>query len=163
MDNSKIFVGIDFSDHKEINSYINDTNYNCFVLYPGDDSIKLNTQSIKENGKTNVIFIIDSTWPCSKKILRVSDNIRNLPKISFEHSKLSKFKIKTQPKDYCLSTIESTHCILELLNEQELENIRDEQLDAFLNPFEKMVEHQVQKVIDSHGEFIRYKKPYSKA
>lgn len=155
----ELFIGIDFSNHKVINSYINDTKYNCYVLYPGIDSIKLNTQNISEPGKTNVIFIIDSTWPCSKKILRLSKNLRDLPKISFDHTKTSNFKIKTQPNPYCLSTIESTHCVLELLNNHGIENISQTQLDSFLKPFEKMVEFQIQKVVDTNGEFVRYKKP----
>ena len=97
--NSHIFKGIDFSNHKIINQIINDKDNNCFILYPGDDSIKLNNSSIKEENKTNVIFIIDSTWACSTKILRESINLHNLPRISFEHNKISSFKIKTQPNN----------------------------------------------------------------
>ncbi|MEA3314882.1 MAG: tRNA-uridine aminocarboxypropyltransferase, partial [Campylobacterota bacterium] len=114
--NSNIYIGIDFSEHKEINDIINNHSNNCFILYPGVDTIKLNNQTIQEGDKTNVIFIIDSTWACSKKMLRVSKNLHNIPRVSFEHRKSSAFKIKTQPNSYCLSTIESTLCILELLN-----------------------------------------------
>ncbi len=141
--NSSIFIGIDFNNHVEINNLINNPSNNCFVLYPDTNSIKLNTQNIQENDKTNIIFIIDSTWPCSKKILAVSKNIKALPKISFEHTKSSAFKIKTQPNKYCLSTIESTLCILELLNHHNIENIDREQLQKFLQPFEKMIEYQL--------------------
>ncbi len=162
LQNSKIFIGIDFTNHKEINTLINDTENNCYILYPGTDTIKLNTQSIKEKGKNNVIFIIDSTWACSKKILRVSKNLHDLQRVSFEHTKHSNFKIKTQPNSYCLSTMESTLCVLELLNIQGAENIPKENLAGFLKPFEKMVEYQVQKSIESNGQSIRYKKPYKK-
>lgn len=157
--NSQIFIGIDFNNNKIINDIINDKSKNSFVLYPGEDSINLNEQSIKEKNKTNVIFIIDSTWPCSKKILAVSKNIQTLPKISFTHNKISAFKIKTQPNKVCLSTIESTLCILELLNQHKIENIEENNLSNFLKPFTKMVEYQV-----SHaGSYIRYKKPYKKS
>jgi len=147
--NSKIYIGIDFNDNDEINSIIEDTNNSCFVLYPGDDSIKLNHQTIQKAKKTNVIFIIDSTWPCSNKILAVSKNISALPKVSFEHNKASAYKIKTQPNKYCLSTIESTLCILELLNQHKIENIDQDALDCFLKPFEKMVQYQINCVLAS--------------
>ncbi|RLA80253.1 MAG: DTW domain-containing protein, partial [Epsilonproteobacteria bacterium] len=139
--NSKIFIGIDFNNHNEINNIIEDKNTNCFVLYPDENSIKLNTQTISKDDKKNVIFIIDSTWPCSRKILAVSKNIQTLPKVSFLHDKSSQFKIKTQPNKYCLSTMESTLCILELLNHHKIETIENENFDNFLQPFEKMVEY----------------------
>lgn len=162
LSNSQVFIGIDFTKHEVINEIINDKNNNCYILYPDEKSIKLNTTNIKEQGKTNVIFIIDATWPCSKKMLRVSKNLESLPKISFEHTKHSAFKIKTQPNAYCLSTIESTLCILELLNYHGIESISQKELDGFLNPFEKMVEYQVQCSVDSNGQAIRYKIPYKK-
>jgi len=147
--NSKIYIGIDFNNNDEINSIINDTDNSCFVLYPGEDSIKLNHQTIQKENKTNVIFIIDSTWPCSNKILAVSKNISTLPKVSFEHNKASAYKIKTQPNKYCLSTIESTLCILELLNQHKIENIDQDALDSFLKPFEQMVQYQINCVLAS--------------
>jgi len=142
--NSSLFIGIDFNKHPLINEMINNLNNNCFVLYPGLSSIKLNSVNIQEENKTNIIFIIDSTWPCSKKILAVSKNISGLPKISFEHTKSSAFKIKTQPNPYCLSTIESTLCVLELLNQHKIENIEDKNFEKFLEPFTQMVEYQVE-------------------
>lgn len=160
--NSAIYVGIDFSNHNVINTLIDDKTNNCFILYPGVDTIKLNTHNIKEVNKTNVIFIIDSTWACSKKMLRVSKNLHNLPRVSFEHTKSSAFKIKTQPNSYCLSTIESTLCVLELLNHHKIENIETKKFDNFLQPFEKMVEYQMSCAISNGDETVRYKKPYKK-
>jgi len=161
--NSKLFIGIDFSNHTIVNSILNDKNNNCYVLYPDNNSIKLNTQNIYKENKKNVIFIIDSTWACSKKILRVSENLRDLPKVSFEHSKSSAFKIKTQPNEYCLSTMESTLCILELLVNQDIEKIKQDNLDSFLMPFHKMVEYQLECIDKVDKNYIRYKKPYKKA
>lgn len=156
--NSKIYIGIDFTNHDEINAILNDTNNNCLVLYPHKNSIKLNTQTIQEKKKKNVLFIIDSTWPCSRKILACSKNIKDLPKVSFIHDKTSQFKIKTQPNEYCLSTMESTLCILELLNSHKIENIKTEYFETFLKPFEKMVEYQVTCAKEPNGREPRFLK-----
>ncbi|MDP1785494.1 MAG: tRNA-uridine aminocarboxypropyltransferase, partial [Sulfuricurvum sp.] len=98
--NSELFIDVDYSDHNAINALIENNNNCCYVLYPGVDSIHLNTQKIELHQKQLVIFIIDSTWPCSLKILRLSKNLQKLPKMSFTHSKVSQFQIKEQPKDF---------------------------------------------------------------
>ena len=143
--NCEIYIGVDFSKNNFINKIINDPTNICYVLYPSTQSINLNEQSIKKQGRNSVVFIIDSTWPCSRKILASSPNIENLQKVSFTHSKVSGFKFKEQPQEYCLSTMESTLCVLELLNKSGSENIGSEKLRNFLLPFEKMVEYQLSR------------------
>ena len=160
LENCELHVGIDFTNHKRVNELLNDKNYESYVLYPDINSIKLNTQKLPCE-KTSLVFIIDSTWPCSKKMLRLSKNLQNLKKISFEHDKSSQFKIKTQPNQYCLSTIESTLCVLEQLNFQNTESIPTESLEKFLIPFEKMVEYQVKYAFDENN--IRYKPAFKKS
>lgn len=140
--NSEIHIGIDFSDNQKINNLIDNPNNECFLLYPGDDSIKLNTQKI-ETKKEIILFILDSTWPCSRKMLRVSKNLQKLKKVSFESKKLSDFKIKTQPNNYCLSTIETTQYVLELLNSHKIENISINKINNFTKPFNEMVKYQI--------------------
>lgn len=160
IENCELHIGIDFTNHKRVNELLNDEEYEAYVLYPGEETIKLNTQK-PPTLKKSLIFIIDSTWPCSKKILRLSSNLSKLKRVSFEHDKSSQFKIKTQPNQYCLSTIESTLCVLEQLNKHEIENIDKTSLDNFINPFTKMVDYQI-NYISSEDMEVRYKKPFKK-
>ena len=143
LENCSILVGIDFTKDKTINKIINNPKNACYVLYPSTDSINLNQDTIGKEEKNTVLFLIDSTWPCSRAILTASPNINNLQKVSFTHTKVSHFTFKEQPKEYCLSTMESTLCVLELLNKQEVENIETTYLNNFLLPFKKMVEYQL--------------------
>lgn len=156
IENCELHIGIDFTNNTRINELINDTNYEAFVLYPDENAIKLNEEKLSKK-KNSLIFIIDSTWPCSKKILRLSKNLSTLKKVSFVHNKSSQFMIKTQPNPHCLSTIESTLCVLEQLNNQNIECINKSSLDNFLQPFIKMVEYQV-SCASVDGKFIRFKK-----
>jgi len=142
LDNCTIHVGIDFSKDTTINDIVNNPNNICYVLYPGKESINLNQDYIGEEEKNTVLFLIDSTWPCSRAILTASPNINGLQKVSFTHTKVSHFIFKEQPKEYCLSTMESTLCVLELLNKQKVEHIKTTHLNNFLLPFEKMVAYQ---------------------
>jgi len=141
--NCEIHVGIDFSKHKAIQTILQDSQNACFVLYPSKNSINLNTQNIKATDQNIVLFLIDATWPCSRAMLTASPNLDALEKVSFTHSKRSGFIFKEQPKAYCLSTMESTLCVLELLNQHKIENIPITKLKKFLKPFEKMVEYQL--------------------
>jgi DTW domain-containing protein YfiP len=155
--NSELYIDVDFSEHTAINALIDNPHNICYVLYPGKNSLNLNTEKLEHHGKQVVLFIIDSTWPCSVKILRLSRNLQTLPKISFTHSKNSQFMIKEQPKEFCLSTIESTLSILELLNKQGVETIEEGSLERFLDPFTAMVNYQIECAIKS-DENVRFKK-----
>lgn len=137
-----LYVGINFTQHPKINALLQDETNECFLLYPKENSIKLNHEKI-QSPKNIVIFIIDSTWACSKKILRENTFFNTMKTISFEHDLRSAFHIKTQPNEFCLSTIESTLCLLELLNHQNLEALQEHQLKHFLDPFNAMVEYQL--------------------
>jgi len=141
LENSEVHVGVDFSKHGKINEIIQ--THSCYVLYPSVTSMNLNEEVLKKEEKEIVIFLIDSTWPCSRAMLRESPNINALPKVSFAHTKRSTFTFKEQPQEYCLSTIESTLCLLELLNSHGVENVDTHALENFLTPFHKMVEYQL--------------------
>ena len=158
--NSKLFVGIDFTNHKEINDII--STCQSYILYPSKDAINISKQKLHQDNslyekKETAIFIIDSTWSCSLKMLRDSKNLQALKHISFDSTKLSQFKIKEQPEDYCLSTIESTLTVLELLNKWSVESISKEDLDNFLNPFYKMIEYQIKCIENPISNAVRYR------
>ncbi|QOY55728.1 DTW domain-containing protein [Candidatus Sulfurimonas marisnigri] len=160
--NSELFIGVDFTNHKMINDII--STCKSYILYPSKDAINISREKLYDNDldiqKDMAIFIIDSTWACSLKMLRESKNLQTLKHISFDNNKLSQFKIKEQPADYCLSTIESTLSVLELLNFWKLENIENDYLKTFLNPFEKMVEYQLKCVDNQLSNAVRYKIKY---
>lgn len=142
--NSELYVGIDFTHHDKINTILN--THECYILYPSKEAHNLNQKPlhVKENGKPTAIFLIDSTWGCSMKMMRVSKNLHALTHISFDNTKCSEFKIKRQPEAYCLSTIESTLSVLELLNTWQIENIAEEKLERFLTPFHTMNTYQIE-------------------
>jgi DTW domain-containing protein YfiP len=96
-------------------------------------------------------------------MLRLSHNLRVLPRLSFTHTKISQFQIKEQPHDFCLSTIESTLITLELLNANTTETIETQHLEHFLTPFLRMVEHQISCISDKqHSRSKKFIPPRGK-
>ncbi|WP_081444071.1 tRNA-uridine aminocarboxypropyltransferase [Sulfurimonas gotlandica] len=154
LDNSELFVGVDFSNHQKINEIIKE--YDSYVMYPSKDALNI-SQTNPKNKRDMAIFIIDSTWSCSVKMLRESKNLQSLRYMSFDSIKLSQFKIKQQPAEFCLSTIESTLSVLELLNIHKIENIANGDLEEFLNPFEQMIEYQQKIIANPLSNAVRFK------
>lgn len=141
--NSELFIGIDFSNHPKINEIIEDKRNDCYLLYPSETSLNLSKEKMTTDKKL-VVFIVDSTWACSKKMIKSSSNLQKLKMLSFDINKTSQFKIKKQPSDYCLSTIESTQYIIELLNKSKYENIDSKKLKQMTKPFKEMVNYQLE-------------------
>jgi len=158
--NSELFMGIDFSDNARINEII--ATHECFILYPSTHAINLSHENPLDEKSLHVkkpmaIFLIDSTWACSLKMMRESKNLHALSHISFDATKRSEFKIKEQPMQYCLSTIESTLTVLELLSQWQIETIEHAKLEAFITPFHAMIEYQLECIKNPKSQAVRFK------
>lgn len=158
--NSELFMGIDFSDNARINEIIQ--THESFILYPSKHATNLShthprTETSLQGNKPMAIFLIDSTWACSLKMMRESQNLHALPHISFDATTRSAFKIKEQPMEYCLSTIESTLSVLKLLTKWQVETITQSQFDAFLTPFHAMIDYQLACIENPLHHAIRFK------
>lgn len=157
--NSEIIVGVDFSYNKRVNEILNDVSSASFLLYPGKESFNLSSNNSKETvtflSKTPTLFILDGTWPCARKMLKLSTNLQKLKRVSFDNTIKSKFIIKQQPDPLCLGTIESVFTVLNILKQHDLE---DCDTTNFLLPFEKMIDYQVSCTINPPNESFRSSK-----
>ena len=143
---SEIITGVDFSKNERVNSLLSDETYYPVLLYPAENAWTSTREGFQEavGGRTLLVFLVDSTWACSKKIIKSSVNLQKLPKLSFSGNYKSIFTFKHEPKDYCVSTIESCYYLI-----KELQAIG--MADAAANPeplmavFKKLIQFQLQK------------------
>ncbi len=149
LENSEIIVGVDFTNNDRVNELLTEVNRSSFLLYPGKENFNL---SLKESSEINSfmgdnpnIFILDGTWPCARKMLKLSKNLQQLKRVSFDKKIKSKFIIKQQPDSLCLGTIESVYTVLNLLIESDIELC---DTSRFLIPFEKMIAYQVECILN---------------
>ena len=159
LSNSEVFIGIDFTEHKRINEII--ATHESYILFPSSNALDLSEESSNLNlnaNKSMAIFLIDSTWACTKKMFTLSKNLNRLQHMSFTTDVISQYQIKEQPASNYLSTIESTLVVLKLLNKRTIENIEVDKLDGFLNPFFKMIEYQQSLIDNPLSNAVRYKK-----
>ncbi len=163
LENSEIIVGVDFTNNKRVNEILNNEKNSSFLLYPGEDSFNLSVKKSSEiisfMGDNPHIFILDGTWPCARKMLKLSKNLQKLKRVSFDNKIKSKFTIKQQPAPLCLSTIESVYTVLNLLNQSNLEQCDTK---SFLLPFEKMIAHQIECMLDTNNKELVPKNVYKK-
>lgn len=156
LENSEIIVGVDFTNNKRVNEILNNEKSCSFLLYPGKDNFNLSIRKSSEinsfMGNNPNIFLLDGTWPCARKMLKLSKNLQNLKRVSFDNEIKSKFIIKQQPEPLCLSTIESVYTVLNLLKEGDFEQCETKN---FLFPFEKMIEYQLECILNPNNKNYR--------
>ncbi len=156
LENSEIIVGVDFTNNKRVNAILNNENNSSFLLYPGKDNFNLSVSGSSEvqsfMGHKPHLFILDGTWPCARKMLKLSKNLQTLKRVSFDNDIKSKFIIKQQPESLCLSTIESVYTVLNLLKEGDVEHC---DTTGFLLPFERMIEHQLEYLLNPNNKNYR--------
>lgn len=156
---SEIITGINFENNERLNTLINDPQYYPVLLYPGDDAVTAKSEKLKlETGNRKILaIIIDSTWFCSKKMLKYSPNITKLPKLSFYGSYRSIFTFKEEPSPECVSTIETCYYLNQELKGEGLLDGKgswktDEDFsegnESLIAAFKELVRFQLQKEND---------------
>ena len=163
LSHSEIIVGENFDDNKRLQDILSSKDREYLLLYPGKESLCLSSQANQrsfDKTKKYVVFILDGTWPCAKSMMRESRCLHHLKRISFSRSIQSKFEIKHQPADYCLSTIESVYCLLEDLDKIGLEQV-GELKEQLIDQLDRLVGFQKMCAEDpTRNHYVRSSKPF---
>ncbi|QEN09536.1 DTW domain-containing protein [Oceanispirochaeta crateris] len=119
LEGSEIIIDKTFDQNRRFKKLIDSPNYFPMVLYPGKEAFTAAGFDFENTlkGRRLLVFLIDATWVMARKMMYRSSVLQALPRISFERAYTSRFIIKTQPADYCLSTIESTYYLIKELQE----------------------------------------------
>ncbi len=164
--NSEIRMGKGFDDDEAVQALINDPRNHPVLLYPGEDALNLSAAAEPQisgfrsqvSGRQLVVFLLDATWRGARKLLRQSPSLQRLPRIMFTPSAPSRYVIKQQPVEGCLSTLEAVHELLTVLERTGLDAypLPDQLLDVF----QRMQDFQIKCAADpDRGGYRRH--PYS--
>ena len=158
--NSEILMGVGFDDHERVATLIDDPANFPVLLYPGETARNLSRGELATaelGDRQLVIFLLDATWSCARKMLRLSPRLQTLPRIMFTPSAPSRYLIKQQPQDGCLSTLEAVHETLLALARSQLDHYA--QPEQLLGLFQRMQEYQLQCARDPNRAGYR-RRPY---
>ncbi len=145
--NSEILPGVGFDDDPRFRSLVEDPGNYPVLLYPGPGAWNLSERAFPSEilgGRRLVVFLVDSTWSCSRIVLRESPALARLPRVMFTPSRPSRFVIKRQPRAECLSTLEAVHELLLALEAAGLDAYPDK--TRLLEAFERMQAVQLECV-----------------
>ena len=133
--NSELHVGVDFTGHARLTQLAAHPE-RVAVLFPGEEAISL--EEARENPPETLI-VVDGTWPLARKLVKTNPLLAGLPRIGFVPRRPSNYRIRAEPADHCVSTIEA---VVEVLGTLEGEQ---ERFDALLGAFDFMVDTQLER------------------
>jgi DTW domain-containing protein YfiP len=160
--NSKIHMGAGFDSHEEVQELLRDPKYYPVLVYPGPNAINLSQPqtaltSGTLGGRTLLVLLLDATWACARKMLRLSMCLQQLPRVMFTPTTPSRYVIKQQPQEGCLSTLETVHELLVVLERAQLDTYS--MPGQLLSLFQRMQDFQIRCANDPTLPGYR-KKPY---
>ena len=130
-------MGVDFSADRRVGELLADPALDCRLLYPERASGAL-APGTRAAGGQLVLFLLDATWPCAKKMMKLSTNLHALPRVSLDVQRPSEWLIKRQPDPRCLATIEAVDRTLKALTERGLEQYTAGDSEQLMRPFHEM-------------------------
>jgi len=147
--NSELHMGKGFEQDEAVQELLADPGNYCVLLYPGVTARNLTTGEFARAELADrrlVVFLLDATWGGARKLLRLSPSLQKLPRIMFTPTTPSRYIIKQQPQEGCLSTLEAVHELLLVLERTGLDHYPDPgQLIAL---FHRMQDFQIKCAAD---------------
>ncbi|MDA3958661.1 MAG: DTW domain-containing protein [Oceanispirochaeta sp.] len=142
---SEIIIDKTFDQNRRFRELLDSQQYHPMVLYPGKDASTAGAYDFKASlqGKKLLVFLIDATWVMARKMMYRSPVLQNLPRLSFDQSYISRFHIKTQPAEYCLSTIESTYYLIKELQACGI-GFKDTSIEGLMQVFDELNRFQME-------------------
>jgi len=116
--------------------YINSEEYEIYILFPiKNDDLSERKFEYKSSEKTLAFIILDGTWKEAMKILRKSDYLKKLPRISLNPIHKSEYTLRRGASEGELCTIEAAIEVLKLNYEFENAQLIKGVFDLFIKSF----------------------------
>jgi DTW domain-containing protein YfiP len=152
--NSELRMGQGFEQDASVQALLADPANFCVLLYPGRDALNLSDVSDSQPSPLNsqlrerqlVVFLLDATWGGARKLLRLTPSLQHLPRIMFTPTTPSRYIIKQQPQEGCLSTLEAVHELLLVLERTGLDHYPDR--EQLIGLFHRMQDFQMKCAAD---------------
>jgi len=108
-----------------------------YLLYPSSEAVDCASLPLD---RRSTVIVIDGTWVEARKVMHRNPFLRTLPALTFQAPIRSNYRIRKQPEEHCLSTLESIAWLLTLSARTEAER---EVPAALLRAFDQMVSQQL--------------------
>lgn len=121
---------------EKVLNYINSNIYSTYLIFPiiNEEMKKRKIQYSKSNS-IPVFIIVDGTWKEAWKIIRKSNYLKDLPIISLDIERSSKFSLRRGQEDGNLCTVETAIELLKMNKENNISEIIDKSFELFLESY----------------------------
>lgn len=102
--------GVEFADDPVVGELCN-REPQPYVLYPGPGAVDLEELA----GRPITLIAIDGTWSQARQLLTRNPALAALPRVAFTPGAPSAYRIRRQPAEHCVSTIEALARALDVL------------------------------------------------
>jgi DTW domain-containing protein YfiP len=133
---AEILVGVEFEHDQRARSLLADPEAPAVLLYPSPDARDLKRDPPK--GPVTLV-VLDGTWKQARTLLRQNPWLQTLPKVAFEPEKPSEYRIRREPREDYVSTLEAMIHALAALEDGD-----PARFQALMIPFRAMVDVQVE-------------------
>ena len=130
---SVLRVGVNFDDDREVRAALAAAGP-TYLLFPGPRAIDL--ADAKPAGPITLV-VLDGTWWQARKLLKRNAALAALPQIRFTPPTPSNYRIRREPADHCVATVEA---LAQVLGALEGDPAR---FAALLRPFDAMIDTQL--------------------
>lgn len=133
---SVLVEGIHLDEHPAVNGVLDGVPAGeAAVLFPGEDARPLEEWLA---APPRVLVVLDGTWWQAKKLLKLNPRVAALPRLSYRPPAPGNYRIRKEPSDEHLATIEAVAAVVGALEGDPA------RFQALLRPFEVMVDRQIE-------------------
>jgi DTW domain-containing protein YfiP len=112
-----------------------DLPHGASLLYPSDDALDLETLAPED--RPAHLVVIDGTWAQAHRIYRENPWVSALPKVRLSPAEGSRYRIRAEPRQECLSTVESVVAALRCV-QPDLQGT-----ETLVSAFDAMIDAQI--------------------
>src|SRR5262245_62571945 len=127
---SELRVGVDFDDDGDMRAALAGAR-DAYLLFPGPRAIDL--ADVRPAGPITLV-VVDGTWWQARKLLKRNAALAALPQIRFTPPAPSNYRIRREPADHCVATVEALAQVLGALEGDA------DRFAALLRPFEAVID-----------------------
>ncbi|HEY1954436.1 MAG TPA: tRNA-uridine aminocarboxypropyltransferase [Polyangiaceae bacterium] len=138
--NTELHVGIDWSTRPDFDGR------RAILLYPGPGARDIEAEP--PQGPVTLV-VVDGTWTQTKAVVRDNPRLAALPRYAFRPHAPSDYRIRKEPHEECVSTIEALAHVLGVLEGD------PERMRGMLVPFRAMVDAQLAYIARGEGRHPR--------
>jgi DTW domain-containing protein len=146
---AELHVGVSFGGLPALARALSDPARPAILLYPGEGAIDV-VANPPEGPVT--LVVVDGTWWQARKVVRQNPELAALPRYTFRPPRPSEYRIRREPQDDYVSTIEALVHVLGVLEGDR------ERFEALLTPFRAMIDTQLACQQRFHGARVRHAK-----